>query len=429
MKSIGKYEVLNEIGSSGTGTTYRVRDNFQKQELALKFLHEVPQLDAAAHDQFCRELVLYSDLTHRHLAKVVDLGEIEGRIYIATKLLSGSDLDRFASNNRELPIAIKLGILAQACEGLAFAHSRSITHGAIKPANLLIDAGNDLTILDFGAAQWQSLILAAGGRPEGLLASYLAPEQILGQPSDPKTDLFSLALIAYEFLAGRYPFQVPASLIPREIVHSEPEPLRKVSPEIPEDLEQLIIKGLKKKPEERIQSAEEFAAVLYRIAQQLRRSSAAAPVPAASPVVNDAQAAPAPAADQPQAAPDSEQTSKTPKRGEVQSGRTEEQPWTTRSYASSGSMSDTRSSVSPAPAIAPNTAFAEPPGMPASVPAPPSASRPAGPPQPVQHAPAQPGPPPPAGASQAAARVGTVPAPLKAPARPPIRNVRRVSCA
>jgi len=431
MKSIGKYEVLDEIGSSATGTIYRVRDNFQKQELALKFLHEIPKLDAAAHDQFCREMSLYAELTHRHLAKIVDLGEVEGRIYIATRLLAGADLERYASNNRELPIALKLGILAQACEGLAFAHSRGITHGAMKPANLFIEASNDLTILDFGAANWQSLILAAGGRPEGLIANYFAPEQILGQACDSRSDLFSLALISYEFLAGRYPFLVPASLIPREIVHSEPEPLRKLSPEMPEELEQLLIHGLKKKPEERLQTAEEFASALYRIAQQLRRPSAA-PVPAASVAAPALDLSPTPMSDQAQPAPEAGQTSKTPKRGEVQPGTPPaEQPWTARSYASSaGSLGENRTQLPLAPAAAPkpsNTVSAEPSGMPAIAPQP-QAGPPAGPPQGLAPQGAAPtARVPPAPVPQAAARLASAPAPVTPPARSPNRNVRRAA--
>ena len=131
MTTIGKYEVLAEIASGATSTSYRVRDNFQKRELVLKLLQALPALDEASHDAFCRELALYSELTHRHLAKIVDLGEVDGRIYVVTKLLPGAGLLQYANDNRDLSIATKLGILAQACEGLAFAHSRGIRHGGI----------------------------------------------------------------------------------------------------------------------------------------------------------------------------------------------------------------------------------------------------------------------------------------------------------
>src|SRR4029077_9895467 len=139
-------------------------------------------------------------------------------------------------------------------------------------------------------------------------------EQILGQCFDAKSDLFSLWVAAYEFLAARYPFQVPHSLIPREIVHSEPESLRQLNPDIPEELEQLLIRGLKKKPEERLQTAEEIAAGLYGIAQHLRRAPSA-PVSAPAPVPVSVESADVPAAASETPAPPKtpESESKTPR--------------------------------------------------------------------------------------------------------------------
>ena len=422
MKSIGKYEVLDEIASGVTGTTYRVRESFQKRELILKLLCALPTLDEASHDAFCREMLLYSELTHRHLVKILDLGEVDGRIYIVTRLLSGAGLLTYANENRELPIAAKLGILAQAAEGLAFVHSRDIRHGAIKPGNIFVDASGDVTLLDLGIAKWESLILAAGARPEGLQPNYFAPEQILGQPCDSKSDLFSLALVSYEFLTGRYPFQVPASLIPREIVHSEPEPLRAVSPEMPEELEQLLIRGLKKKPEERLETAEEFAATLYVIAQHVRRPQATA-VPEILPSTAVPAVSNPPVSEPPAPAPQAEQSAKTPKREDVQAAKPEAQPWTTRSYASNGgSVGDSRPPVQtggPAPVATPPVAAtkagssnsAEIPGISAQTPAP------------LSDAPAAPAPTPPL--PIASAPVAPPPARLKAPPPSPTRVVAR----
>jgi eukaryotic-like serine/threonine-protein kinase len=274
MKSIGKYEILDEIGSGVAGTTYRARDNFRNRELVVKALRPIPNLDAGAKNEYCRELLACSEVQHRHLAKILDLGEVEGQIYIATELLSGRDLSH-AGSDQALTIAQRVGILAQACEGLGFAHSRGVVHGAIKPSNLFVDGSNDVTLVDFGTAKWLSLLLAAGGRPEGLRPDYFAPEQILGQPIDERTDLFSLGLVAYQLLTGAYPFRVPTSLIPREIVHSAAQPLRELNPEIPEELEQLVLRALQKNPEQRFKTAEEFAAALYGIARQLRRAPGA----------------------------------------------------------------------------------------------------------------------------------------------------------
>ena len=333
MKFFGKYEVGDQIGNSLAGTKYRARDPFRKRDLALKILHPVPTLEPAAKDVFCREFLTNSELVHRHLAKVLDIGEVEGSIYIATELLNGSDLRSASIESRNFTIAQKIGILAQTCEGLAFAHSRETVHGSIKPSNIFVDNNIDVTILDLGTAKWQSFALSAGSRQEELQPNYFAPEQILGQKSDARSDLFSLALLAYELLVSRYPFQVPASLIPREIVHSDPEPLRKQNPEIPEELENLINRGLKKNPEERLRTAEEFAAGLYSIAQYLRRSpvQVVSAQPEAPAIANVPE--PAPATPEPLAAKPVETESKTPKRQDVQTAAAE-QPWTARSYAS-----------------------------------------------------------------------------------------------
>jgi eukaryotic-like serine/threonine-protein kinase len=289
MKSIGKYQVLEELGTSAAGTMYRVRDSFRSREFAAKVLHSGAGLAPEARDQFCRDLADCTELTHRHLVKVHDLGEVEEGIYLATELLPGVNLGRFMEDNRELPLGQKLGIVAQVAEGLAFVHSRDFAHGNIKPSNIMVDAARNATILDFGIGKWLASVLAAGTRLEGLLPNYFAPEQVLGQPFDPRSDLFSLALILYEFIAGKYPFQVAPSLVPREIVHTDPEPLRKLDPQVPEGLEQLVAKALDKNPEKRLQTAEEFAAGLYAAAQQLRRAEMAA-----APLLPQVEAPPPP---------------------------------------------------------------------------------------------------------------------------------------
>ncbi|HUA20372.1 MAG TPA: serine/threonine-protein kinase [Bryobacteraceae bacterium] len=276
MKSIGKYHVLEELGSSAAGTVYRVRDSFRNREFAAKVLHSGAGLAPEAREQFCRDLADCAELTHRHLVRVHDLGEVEEGIYLATELLSGVNLGRFMEENRDLPLGQKIGVIAQVAEGLAFVHTRNFAHGNIKPSNIMVDAARNATILDFGIGKWLASVLSAGTRLEGLLPNYFAPEQVLGQPFDARSDLFSLGLILYEFIAGKYPFSVAPSLIPREIVHTDTEPLRKLDPHVPEGLEQLVAKALCKNPEQRLQTAEEFAAGLYAAAQQLRRAEAAA---------------------------------------------------------------------------------------------------------------------------------------------------------
>jgi serine/threonine-protein kinase len=273
MKSIGKYQVIDDLGGSAAGETFRVRDAFRNREFAVKVLHPIPGLSAEAKEQFCGHLASCAELTHRHIAKVHDLGEVDEGIFIATEWHSGMDLRRFMAENLDLPLDQKLALVAQVAEGLAFAHSRGIAHGNLKPSNIFVDVAHDVSILDFGIAKWLAALLEAGNRPEGLVANYLAPEQILGQTFDARSDIFALGLMLHEFASGKYPFSADPGLVPREIVHEEPAPLNF---EAPKELEQLLARALKKDPEQRLQTAEEFASGLYLAAQQLRRAAFAA---------------------------------------------------------------------------------------------------------------------------------------------------------
>jgi serine/threonine protein kinase len=344
MKSIGKYQVIEQLGASAAGTTYRVRDSFRNREFALKVLQTVPGLTAAAKEKFCGHLASCAELVHRHLVKVQDLGEVEEGIFVVSDWRTGMDLQRFIQENRDLPLGQKLALIAQVAEGLAFAHSREIAHGDLKPSNVFVDGARDITILDFGIATWLAALLEAGSRPEGLVVNYLAPEQVLGQPFDARSDIFALGLMLYEFAAGKYPFSAEPGLIPREIVHSEAEPLRKLDPQIPEELDHLVQRALRKDPTERLQTAEEFAAGLYVAAQELRRrASAVAPAepprvervavetlaPALEPLVQ-ATAFVTPASVN-QAPPQREAEQKVRERPQDETGPP--LPWTARSYA------------------------------------------------------------------------------------------------
>jgi serine/threonine protein kinase len=174
------------------------------------------------------------------LVKVQDLGEVEEGIFVVSEWRTGIDLAQFMQENRDLPLGQKLALIAQVAEGLAFANSREIAHGDLKPSNVFVDGARDVTILDFGIAKWLAALLEAGCRPEGLVVNYLAPEQVLGEPFDARSDIFALGLMLYEFISGKYPFAAAPGLIPREIVHTEVEPLRLLDPQIPEQLDLLV---------------------------------------------------------------------------------------------------------------------------------------------------------------------------------------------
>ncbi|HYL77719.1 MAG TPA: protein kinase [Bryobacteraceae bacterium] len=268
MKSIGKYRVLAEWGSSAAGKLYRARDTFRNREVALKVYDSAAAPNPEAKDQFCRELGACADLRHPHIAAIVDVGEADGVIYLASELLAGNDLRRHFQDHRLLPLNTKLELMAQVCDGLALAHRRGIAHGNLKPRNLLLPSAGDIRILDFGSGRWIASILGAGGRLPSLSIHHFAPEQILGEFFDTRADIFSIGLILYQLLVDKYPFPVPDAVVPREIVHTEPEPLRKSDPQIPEELEQLVARALHKDPQQRLRTADQFADALRHIAQQ-----------------------------------------------------------------------------------------------------------------------------------------------------------------
>src|SRR5271165_1330594 len=113
MKSIGKYQVIEQLEGSATGQTYRVRDAFRNRQFAVKILQTVPGLSAETKDRFCEHLASCAELTHRHIAKVCDLGEVEEGIFVATEWRVGMNLGRFMQENRDLPLGQKLAMMAQ----------------------------------------------------------------------------------------------------------------------------------------------------------------------------------------------------------------------------------------------------------------------------------------------------------------------------
>ena len=295
MKTIGKYQVLDEIGAGAAGVTYLARDAFRNREIALKILHPSATADLALKDRICRDLAASAELRHSHIAGVCDLGEVDGSIYVATELLAGDSLDVHFRERRVLPLPQKLKLMAQVSEGLTFAHSKGVAHGNLKPSNIFV-VGKDAKILDFGLA----------GVVAGQFPNYLAPEQVLGQPFDARSDVFSCALILYELLVDTYPFQGPGGVIPRQIVHSEPEPLRKLDPRIPEELEQLLTQALKKDPKQRLETADQLASGLYTIARDFqngRPSRTPSKPPQAAPVHPPAAAPPTESAPLTESAP------------------------------------------------------------------------------------------------------------------------------
>jgi eukaryotic-like serine/threonine-protein kinase len=242
---------------------YRAMDQMLNRQVALKVLRPESQLDTEIVERFRREARAGAQLHHRNIVTVYDLGEAEGGVtYIAMELLDGIDLRAAVKKQVPFPVARKIEMVAEVCEGLGHAHSKGIVHRDIKPSNLFLHLNSHIKILDFGIARLATSVLTRTGRILGT-PNYMAPEQITGEKCDSRSDLFSAAIVSFEFLAGAHPFQAP--FIPRRIVNDEPERLRDINPDFPPELDEALLRAMARDPDDRFQTGEEFGEALRRI--------------------------------------------------------------------------------------------------------------------------------------------------------------------
>jgi serine/threonine protein kinase len=295
LSSLGKYELIEELNSGSMGTVYIARDKILDRKVALKTVLPGAHLDDELKERFYREARACARLQHPSIITIYDFGEENGTAYIAMELLTGTDVRRLIAERRPLPLDVKLDIGAMICEGLDHAHSQGIVHRDIKPSNLFVTEDGRAKILDFGIARTATSSLTMVGRVLGT-PNYMAPEQILGKPCDARSDLFSVGIVLFEFIAGSHPFR--GESIPRRIVREAPDDLRSALPGAPPEITSILAKALEKKPEARYQSGKDFAADLRAAAVRCRggASGSSSHPSAVAPELFAAPSAPLPAA-------------------------------------------------------------------------------------------------------------------------------------
>jgi len=264
---IGRYETHEQIGRGTMGIVYRARDTVLDRFVALKVLRTGRDLGPEIKERFYREAKFGARLQHPNLAIIYDLGEADNQPFIAMELLQGADLRSYIEERRPVPLAQKIEFLAQICDGIAHAHHQGVIHRDIKPSNIFIHENRQAKVLDFGIARLPTSTLTVAGNVLGT-PNYMSPEQIQSHPCDARSDLFSAAIVFYEFLVYAHPFR--STFIPRRIAGDSPDSLYDHDPDVPPGLEELIMQGLAKRPEERIQSAEEFGNGLRHILNLIR---------------------------------------------------------------------------------------------------------------------------------------------------------------
>jgi len=278
-RTLGHYRIVEKIGAGGMGEVYRAHDERLDRDVAIKVLHEAVAQDVDRLARFEREAKAVAKQDHPNILAIHDFGTDEGVTYAVTELLDGQNL-RQSIPASGMPWQKVVEIGAAIADGLAAAHSKGIVHRDLKPENVFITSDGRIKVLDFGLAQVKEPVEedaeTATMTPAGTVAGtvmgtmgYMSPEQLRGEPSDARSDIFALGCVLYEMFLGKTAFiRNSTAETTAAILKEEPPSLSDSGTTLPAELERTIRRCLEKNPEERFQSARDLAFDLRSIATQ-----------------------------------------------------------------------------------------------------------------------------------------------------------------
>jgi serine/threonine-protein kinase len=294
----GRYRILRKLGSGGMANVYLAEDEELGRRVAIKILNERYANDDLFIERFRREAKSAAGLSHPNIVSIYDRGEAEGTYYIAMEVIEGRSLKELILTRGALPVDTAIAYAKQLLEALRFAHHHGIIHRDIKPHNVLVSSGPQvkataprLKVTDFGIARHGASQMTEAGSIMGT-AQYLSPEQARGAPVTAASDLYSAGVVLYEMLTGKVPFTGDSAIeIAMKHVNELPKPPSKLRPEIPQELDQVVLRSLAKDPADRYQTADEFIEDLERVESGLpisRATTAAATALLAGAAVGEA---------------------------------------------------------------------------------------------------------------------------------------------
>jgi len=280
--TLGRYRLLERAGTGGMAEVWKAVQPGLDRIVAIKVLPRHLASDPGYVERFRREARAISRLDHPNVLGIHDFGEDDGYTYMVMPFFGGGTLSRNLGQPWSVQAAVR--ILEPLASALDYAHAHGIVHRDVKPSNVLIGEGGRVVLADFGIARMTegTLMLSAAGAMVGTPA-YMSPEQVQGTAASPTSDQYSLAVLAYEMVTGRRPFEAETPLaVALAHVHRPLPPPRSINPAIPPDAEQVLFKALAKQPEDRYPTVSAFVAALNGAAQQ---ASSSAPSRGPSPNV------------------------------------------------------------------------------------------------------------------------------------------------